>query len=428
MRKNLNKIVAFAIGVSVISGSIVPAMAESVDNKIDKSISVNNISNDNILTLEKAFEGAKSKSNTLAILDKNIQLLQSTNSIVDKIDNVKDSDDDYTDDKSKLTLDKLEQTRIFELDKLKQSVTNAYNDLVISSKEIDKLKKDIELQKEEIEQAKLKRSLGLTTDIDIDKVQIELKNNENTLINNENLINDKKYNFKVLTGQDVDKYKLEDIIRYKKFEIDGTLNEYLDGIIEEYTNYSEELNKLEKDHWNDDDYKVTNSDVQEAYEKYKDTSDDNKAPDLTFEPDDNLEKQAGKIKTYISKLKSFNDDTSNYLSVLNNRISYLQNKSSAEVSEIQLNEAKDQYKEKLRSIYTDLIKTEKNIDLIKAKVELKNKQTRIDKINYDLGLMTKLSYDKSVSDSDTLNNQLLSTIDTYNKLKSQLEKPWIGLS
>ena len=95
MRKNLNKIVAFAIGVSVISGSIVPAMAESVDNKIDKSISVNNISNDNILTLEKAFEGAKSKSNTLAILDKNIQLLQSTNSIVDKIDNVKDSDDDY---------------------------------------------------------------------------------------------------------------------------------------------------------------------------------------------------------------------------------------------------------------------------------------------------------------------------------------------
>lgn len=32
MRKNLNKIVAFAIGVSVISGSIVPAMAADIIN------------------------------------------------------------------------------------------------------------------------------------------------------------------------------------------------------------------------------------------------------------------------------------------------------------------------------------------------------------------------------------------------------------
>ena len=50
------------------------------------------------------------------------------------------------------------------------------------------------------------------------------------------------------------------------------------------------------------------------------------------------------------------------------------------------------------------------------------------KVNYDLGLKTKLEYDKSVNQSETLNIQLKTTINSYNTLKAQLEKPWIALS
>lgn len=423
MRKNLNKIVAFAICMSVISGSAIPVMADTT-SEIQNTSTVNN----NVLTLNEAFESAKAKSNTLAILDKNIQLMQTTNSIVDKINDVKKNDNDYIDDKSKLSLDQLEQKRSFQIDKLKYDVTKAYNSMIISSKNINKLKKDIDLQKKEIEQAKLKRSLGLTTDINIDKVELDLQNNQNTLANQENVFNDDKYNFQVLTGKDVNKYVLEDNIKYEKFELSGDLNEYLDSVIEEFTTYSEQLNELEREHWNDDDYKVTNSDVHDAYVKYEETtSANNKLPDLKFDEKDSLETQAEKIKQYIGALNKYQDSTTNYLTVLNNRMTYLQSKSAAETTEIQLNEAKDIYKKNLRTLYTNLINIEKNIELIQAKAELQNKQLRINKVNYDLGLITKLSYDKSVNECETLNNQLLVVIDNHNNLKAQLEKPWLVL-
>lgn len=423
MRKNLNKIVAFAICMSVISGSAIPVMADTT-SEIQNTSTVNN----NVLTLNEAFESAKAKSNTLAILDKNIQLMQTTNSIVDKINDVKKNDNDYIDDKSKLSLDQLEQKRSFQIDKLKYDVTKAYNSMIISSKNINKLKKDIDLQKKEIEQAKLKRSLGLTTDINIDKVELDLQNNQNTLANQENVFNDDKYNFQVLTGKDVNKYVLEDNIKYEKFELSGDLNEYLDSVIEEFTTYSEQLNELEREHWNDDDYKVTNSDVHDAYVKYEETtSANNKLPDLKFDEEDSLETQAEKIKQYIGALNKYQDSTTNYLTVLNNRMTYLQSKSAAETTEIQLNEAKDIYKKNLRTLYTNLINIEKNIELIQAKAELQNKQLRINKVNYDLGLITKLSYDKSVNECETLNNQLLVVIDNHNNLKAQLEKPWLVL-
>ena len=435
MSKNLNKIVAFAIGVSIFTGSIVPAMADTVNNSnVNNGVQATSSVNNKVLTLNEAFESAKAKSNTLAILDKNIQLMNSINGLNEKKDDVSsltDLTEDYNDDKRKLELDQLEQKREFQIDKLKQDVTKAYNGLIISSKEINKLKNDIELQKEEIEQAKLKRSLGLMTDINIDQVQISLQSNQNTLDNKQNVFNDDKYNFKVLTGKDVDKYVLEDTIKYDKFELSGSLDEYLDSVIGEFTTYSEQLNELESDYWNDDDNKISNSDVSKAKDYYDEHKDDAEPKlDLSQYGDDieGMNKKINAIADYVSKTKETSNALSKYTGILSARMNYLSQKSAAEISEIQLNETKDQYKKALRTIYTNLINIEKSIDLIQANVELKNKQVKIDKINYDLGLKTKLEYDKSVNECETLNNQLLSTIDSYNNLKAQLEKPWLVLS
>ncbi|MDB2152886.1 TolC family protein [Clostridium butyricum] len=438
MRKNLNKIVAFAIGVSVISGLAIPVMA---DTKVTyaNSDSTNQNNTKQVLTLEDAINGAKSSSNTIAILDENIRLMQNINSLSDKKDDVVNSSDDsgsgltdtqkdYDEDKRKLQLNQLEQKRDFMVDKLSQSVTNAYNSLIISQLEISQLKNDIELQKTEIQQYNLKKSLGLVTDINIDQVNLGLQKNLNDLDNKQNTLKDDKENFKVLTGKDVDQYTLEDKIEYKKFALDGSLDEYLDGVIDEYVSYTQEINDLNKDFWNDDDNKVTNGDVSDAKDFYE-ANKDKKAPSLSdYLGDKTGDDRINAIADYLKDSNSYTTGLSAYTGAIGLRMNYLQNKSSVTTSELELNETKDQYKKALRAMYTNLLNIEKSIDLLNSNVELSNKQLRINKINYDLGLKTKLDYDKSVSESETLNNQLKSTINSYNTLKAQLEKPWIALS
>lgn len=438
MRKNLNKIVAFAIGVSVISGLAIPVMA---DTKVTyaNSDSTNQNNTKQVLTLEDAINGAKSSSNTIAILDENIRLMQNINSLSDKKDDVVNSSDDsgsgltdtqkdYDEDKRKLQLNQLEQKRDFMVDKLSQSVTNAYNSLIISQLEISQLKNDIELQKTEIQQYNLKKSLGLVTDINIDQVNLGLQKNLNDLDNKQNTLKDDKENFKVLTGKDVDQYTLEDKIEYKKFVLDGSLDEYLDGVIDEYVSYTQEINDLNKDFWNDDDNKVTNGDVSDAKDFYE-ANKDKKAPSLSdYLGDKTGDDRINAIADYLKDSNSYTTGLSAYTGAIGLRMNYLQNKSSVTTSELELNETKDQYKKALRTMYTNLLNIEKSIDLLNSNVELSNKQLRINKINYDLGLKTKLDYDKSVSESETLNNQLKSTINSYNTLKAQLEKPWIALS
>lgn len=444
MRKNLNKLVAFAIGVSVISGSIVPAMAADTNVTyidLDAIIAAQNSqkSTKPVLTINEAIDGAKSCSNTLAILDENIKLLQSINSLSDKKDDVindsndgasgvTDSQKDYNEDSRKLQLAQLEQKRDFQVDKLKQSVTDSYNSLILSEANIAKLKKDIELQKTEIEQYNLKKKLGLITDINIDQVNISLQKNLNDLENKENTIKDEKHNFKVLTGKDLDKYSLEDKIQYNKFEFDGTIDEYLDSLIDEYLSYTEEINELNKDFWNDDDNKVTNSDVSDAKDFYE-ANKDKKAPSLSdYLGDKTGDDRINAIADYLKDSNSYTNGLSAYTGAIGLRMNYLQNKSSVTTSELQLKETKDQYKKALRTMYTNLLNIEKSIDLINSNVDLSNKQLRIMKVNYDLGLKTKLEYDKAVNESETLNIQLKTTINSYNTLKAQLEKPWIALS
>ena len=438
MRKNLNKIVAFAIGVSVISGLAIPVMA---DTKVTyaNSDSTNQNNAKQVLTLEDAINGAKSCSNTIAILDENIRLTQNINNLSETKDTVTNKDDDtiegvtdnqkdYNEDKRKLQLNQLEQKRDFAIDKLTQSVTDAYNSLIVSQAEISQLKNDIELQKTEIEQSNLKKSLGLMTDINIDQVNLGLQKNLNDLDNKQNTLKDDKENFKVLTGKDVDQYTLEDKIEYKKFVLDGSLDDYLDGVIDEYVSYTQEINDLNKDFWNDDDNATTSGAVKLAKDFYQDNK-DNKAPILTeYLGDKTGEEKTNAIADYLKASKKYTNGLSAYTGAIALRMNYLQNKSSVTTSELQLNETKDQYKKALRTMYTNLLNIEKSIDLLNSNVELSNKQLRIDKLNYDLGLQTKLAYDKSVSESETLNNQLKSTINSYNTLKAQLEKPWIALS
>lgn len=445
MSKNLNKIVAFAIGISVISGNVLPAMASNkVDTETMTNIQTQASTEKKVLTLDDAIEGAKSVSKTIAILDENIRLKQTINSLSDRKDDViNDNDDskagltdsqkDYNEDLRKLELSQLEQKRDFAIDKLKQDVTDSYNGLILSQLNIDKLKKDIELQKREIEQYNLKSSLGLLIDVDIDKVNISLQKNLNDLTSKENTLKDDKYNFKVLTGKDVDDYLLEDNVNYTKLEIAGDLDDYLDGLIDEYVSYTQEINDLKKDfiYDDDDENEVTNADVSNAKKHYENSKGENgKNPTLNdyLAGKETPEEKINAIAEYLDKSQEYSSALSTYTQVLGARMSYLQSKSSVTTNDLNLKETKDQYKKLLRTMYTNLVDIENSIDLINANIQLTNKQLRITKVNYDLGLVTKLQYDKSVNESETLNIQLKTTVNSYNTLKAKLEKPWIAFS
>ena len=74
MRKNINKLVAFAIGVSVMSGSIIPAFAADTTTQNTSTItSVQAQTNGKpVLTLDDAIKAAISNSETLALDEKKI--------------------------------------------------------------------------------------------------------------------------------------------------------------------------------------------------------------------------------------------------------------------------------------------------------------------------------------------------------------------
>ena len=104
MNKQISRIVAMGIGLSVISGSIIPAYAtESINTSVIKNVQT--LANeDNILTVEEAINAAISNSDTLALKSKEIKLAKDKLDIQDDIDDFKDEDHDFPYDKLELLL------------------------------------------------------------------------------------------------------------------------------------------------------------------------------------------------------------------------------------------------------------------------------------------------------------------------------------
>ena len=68
---------------------------------------------------------------------------------------------------------------------------------------------------------------------------------------------------------------------------------------------------------------------------------------------------------------------------------------------------------------------ENSINVAKSNIEVKNNELSIAKLKYDQGLTTKIAYDKQVLDNETLDTDLRTSINDYNTLKNQIQKPWL---
>ena len=397
MRKNINKLVAFAIGVSIIGGSIIPAFAaDTTTQNTSTTTNVQAQSQANVkpvLTLEDAIAAGIANDNTILLEIKNINLQEDK---LDIQDDINDSGYDY--DNQELVVKQEKQKRDFMEDQVAQNITDKYNDLIAQSKSLEKIKKQIEVETKKLSDVKLQKSLGLVTSINLSQAEINIQTLKNSEVNAENKLKNSQDYFAVLTGKDLNKYVLGGNTNYEVFRIDGSVDEYLDNIIDKYLEYDKESYDLFKDHYNDD---LKNT--------LQDTLPDKDS--LNSDPTD------GSVTNPQTKDQKYQKAIESYKA-------YLDAKFGVVGKSVTLSEKKKSYKQILNAYYTTLLSLENNINVLKANIELSNKQLSIAKLQADLGLITKTQYNSQVVASEDLDINLKGLIDSYNKIKNSIQKPW----
>jgi len=409
MRKNINKLVAVAIGVSVMSGSIIPAFA--ADTTTQNTSTTTNVQAQTIgkqvLTLDDAITAAINNSNKVALQIKKINLEDDKLDVQDDID-----DDGYLYDNQELTVKQEKENKDFLEDQIAQDITNEYNDIVTKGKELNKLKKEIEIKNKEIKDTELKKKLGLVTSIDMKNAEIELQTLNNSEKDKENKLKNSQDYFKVLTDKDLNNCTLEQDVKYEVFRIDGSVDEYLENVIEKYCEYDKESSDLLKDYIKD---------IKEDF----DYNEIKKAPQISDFNDEVVTTMAGDKITIKTAKEQYDKAYDNYNKGITGYKTYLETKYNSSVKSISLEEKKKNYKQILNQSYANLLDLENSINVMKSNIEVNNKQLSIAKLKYDMGLMTKTEYDKQALASEDLETSLRTLIENYNKLKNNIQKPWI---
>jgi outer membrane protein TolC len=437
MRKNINKIIALAIGVSVMSGSIIPAFAADTATNSTTTAGTTAIANtsttnaqSNVLTLDDAVKATISISNTLALDEQNIAYQDKENDLTKKQDDANKVDDNkekYQDNTDDTKLDQLKQQRDFDQDSLTQKVTDQYNSIVTQQMQIEMATKNLAVENKKLEDAKLEQNLGIATSISIETSELQIQKDQNSLTTAQNKLKDAEYTFKVLTGKDLTQYTLEKDIKFEPFKVDGDIDTYLDNIIESQLNYKEELLKISKDYYNDKNYESDNNITTDDMTAAETTASAASMPTLKADANTGYITLDG-YNQYQTELSDYNKAINSYTGILTKRLSYLTTKLSNYQSDVTITNTKKQLKDQLKSYYTNIKTYEANVDYYKKEMELYNEQLSNYKLKYDLGMMTEADYNSQVVSTLQAEIDLRSAIISYNQNKEYLQKPWIAAS
>lgn len=437
MRKNIKKLIAFAIGISVLSGSSISAFAaeNAKDNSTNVNTSVtettnsasnatttnntttnstgviyvqNQVKQKPVLTLKSAIDAAISNSGKLALKSKEIKLYEDKLDIQDEFDDIQDNDNDFPYDKLELTVNQTKEQKEYMKDQIAQDITNKYNELITKNNELNKLKKQLEIKTIENEYLKLKKDLGLSTEIEIKNAEIDFRTKKNNEKLKENQLKNAQDYFQILTEKDLNEYSLEEKQVFEAFKIDKSQDEYFDKVIDKYYKYDKKLIELTKDNLDDNKVERPDSDDKPDADDYKSTV-------------ENADGTASKVfdsKAYAAAEQAYEKSYTDYGT-------YLQNKYNFSSSKVSLEDGKKNLKKGLKESYAKLIDMENSINVAKSNIEVKNNELSIAKLKYDEGLMTKVTYDKLVIDNETLDTDLRTSVNDYNTLKNQIQKPWL---
>lgn len=427
MRKNINRLVAFAIGISVMSGAAIPVFAADTTTATSNSttavstqsttttgtvsgqtqtnkttITGTQIKVKPVLTLEAAINAGISNSAKLGLQKKKINLEEDKLDIQDDLGN----DDGYAYDSQDLAVKEAKEDKEILEDQITQDVTDAYYEIVASDKKLETMKKDLEIKTKEFKDSELKQKLGLMTSTEIKTLEINLQTVKNSLQDKENTAKNSKDFFKVLTGKNLNDYILEQDPKFEVFKIEGSVDEYLDNIVEKYYKYDKKSVELLKDYVKD--IKVSRPSEAPSSSDYS----------------DDVDTTTGLV-TKSAKDK-YNDAMANYKAEMASYQNYLETRYNSSAKSVALDENKKNTKQTLKTNYAKLLNLENTINTDRANLEVNNKQLSILKLKYDMGLVTKTEYNKQVLQSEDLDTKLRADIDEYNKLKNKIRKPWLA--
>ncbi|MFW2490302.1 TolC family protein [Clostridium chromiireducens] len=438
MSKKIKKVLIIGIVLSIINSSALPAFAVEDKEKLTKvqttlvnekivdiSTKTQNLQITEvrkILTLDKAIEAAISNSDKLKLKSKEIKMYQ------DKIDLQEKNNDyyksigqkvyDFPYDKLELQEKQTKESKEFMEDQIANDITNKYNDMILKEIDINKSKRYLELKKKDFDFIKGKLSLEMATPTEVKDAEIELKSLENDIKAKENLLNDNKEYFKVLTDLDIkNTYKLDDSMKYEKFKISGSMDEYIDDKIDKYLKYDTEILKLTKDYMKD----LKDDGIKDIMKKDTEKLPD-KALSITAKEDGTYEFDSG---SYALKLIEYQQKQMEYLAKLNAYGEYIGGDYNVSEAKVKLEESKRNLKNGLKEGYSTLLDLENKIDALKEQVNSTNTKLSFGKAQVDMGLMLQNDYDKQVLESEDLDTGIRKLVYTYNNLKDSIQKPWI---
>ena len=401
MKKNINKLIAIGIGLSVIVGNVSPVLATETirDSKIN-TISGASENSLKILTLDKAIEAGLNNDDQMKILSSNLNYYKDLQDYYDEADN------DNGEDQNDVNIDSAKQSKEFRKDAVEYEITNLYNSIVLAEKQVEYQREIVNNEGTKTSNMKLKYNKGLIDSVSMSKQEASLKTEKDTLQAKINSLNDLKEKLKLATGINVNNYTFDDRLNYEKLKLDGDLESYIDDKISIITKYDRELADL----------------LEDAVDDMKDDDlDDLEMPDKDKFYNIPKTDSEGNVIGNDFNTTEYNTARDNVLSAYKG---YLDAKKGSESASAGVNIKEKTYKNMLRSNYSNILAMEDGIDQLITNIDIANKSLANTKLQYQLGLMTTNDYNTAATGYRQLDISLRQTLNQYYQLKIVFEKPW----
>jgi len=438
MKQKIKRMITIGSMISVMTSSIIPVSASETIGNLNVSKSTlayggdGNISGldqniqttvgKKVITLDKAIEGAIGNSEKLALKSNEIKMYKDKMDLQEKTNDYYEAIGkkiyDYPYDKLELQEKQTEQSKAFMEDQIASDITNKYNDMILKEIEINKLKRNLELKKKDLDYMKGKLELGMATSDQVTDTQIEIKSLQDEIIAKENSLNNNKDYFKVLTDLDLkNTYSLDYNVDYTKFKIDGPVDEYIYDKIDKYVKYDGEILKLTKDYMKE----LKDDGIKEIMDKHVEKM-PNKSSCVEANADGTYSFDSG---AYALKLIDYQQKQQEYYTEINAYGEYMNGKYSLDEAQVKLNDTKKNLKNVLKESCSTLLDLENKIDTLKEQVNSTNIKLKFAKAQVEMGLMLQNDYDKQCIESEEVGTSLRKLIYVHDNLRDSIQKPWI---
>ena len=401
MKKNINKLIAIGIGLSVIVGNVSPVLATETIR--DSNINIISGAAENslkILTLDKAIEAGLNNDDQMKILS------SKSNYYKDLQDYYDEADNENGEDQNDVNINSTKQSKEFRKDGVEYEITNLYNSIVLAEKQVEYQREIVNNEETKTSNMKLKYNKGLIDSVSMSKQEASLKTEKDTLQAKINSLNDLKEKLKLATGINVNNYTFDDRLNYEKLKLDGDLESYIDDKISIITKYDRELADL----------------LEDAVDDMKDDDlDDLEMPDKDKFYNIPKTDSDGNVIGYDLNEEAYNTAKNGALAAYKG---YLEAKKGSESASAGVNIKEKTYKNMLRSNYSNILAMEDGIDQLITNIDIANKSLANTKLQYQLGLMTTNDYNTAATGYRQLDISLRQTLNQYYQLKIVFEKPW----